>query len=336
VPTWTVDDLLARVKRKCQFPTVNAKLTDAEIVQIIDEEIQTDIYAALQMVRSEYCVAHRELTYPADARYVQLPSVLASSTFVDVWRKEPDSDPPVYYPLTRAPSGAPWNGTQTTTSTPSAFAIEGDRLALVQRPAAEVTLLLRYERRPSRLHLVTDARSAPIVSYNPATFAITITPPTGFATTCPVGTTVDIVRATPSFDALVQGMEVSVVASPVWTLITGDIDHTTPDTAPITQSDVNVGDYLTLTGETPIFPLPEMWLPVVLYAASAAACREVGDMQQGEVNEAAAQKLIERATSFAAQRVRKAPIAMFDRGSPLRGGVLGGAWSVDQLRVGWW
>lgn len=336
MPTWTVDNVLERVKRKCMFPDGNAKLTDAELVQVIDEEIQTDIYAAMMMVRSDYCVAHRELTYPADARFVQLPSVCSSSTFVDVWRKDTGTDPAVYYPLARAPSGAPWVGNQTSVAQPGSFAIEGDRLALVPRPGEEVTLLLRYERRPSRLHLTTDARSAPIVSYNANTFAFTVTPPTGFATNVPVGTTVDIVRATPAFDALVQGMEVSVIASPVWTLITGDIDNTTPDTAPITQQDVNAGDYLTVTGETPIFPLPEIWLPVVVYAASAAACREVGDLAQAELNEAQAQKLIERATSFAAQRIRKAPVAMFDRGSGLRGGVQGSAWNLDQVRVGWW
>lgn len=317
------------------FSTGNAKLTDAELVQVIDEEIQTDIYAAMQMVRADYCVAHRDLTYPAGARFVQLPSVLASSTFVDVFRQDPN-DATRYYPLSRAVSGAPWIASQTTTDQPGSFAIEGDRIALIPRPTSDVTLLLRYERRPSRLHLTTDGRSAPIVSYDPVTLAFTVTPPTGFASVVTTGTTVDIVRATPAFDALVQGMEVASVASPVWTLTTGDIDGTTPDTAPITQSEVNAGDYITVTGETPIFPLPEMWLPVVVYAASAAACREVGDLPQAELNEAQAQKLIQRATEFASQRVRKAPIAMFDRGSPLRGGVLSGTWSIDQLRIGWW
>lgn len=332
MPTWTVDDVLERVKRKCMLPDGGVKLTDAEVVQIIDEEIQTDVYAALQMVRADYCVAHRTLTYPAGARFVQLPSVLSSSTFVDVYRLEGTQ----YHPVARAPSGAPWIQSESSTAIPAAFAIEGDRLALVPKPTAAVTLVIRYERRPSRLHLTTDERSAPIVSYNPSTFAFTVTPSAGFATVCAVGTDVDIVRATPAFDALVQGMEVASIASPVWTLTAGTIDKSAPDTEPITTSAVNVGDYITTQGETPIFPLPEIWLPVVVYAAAAAVCRETGDLPNAELNEAQAQKLIQRATEYAAQRVRKAPIAMYDRASPLRSGVLGGSWSIDQLRIGWW
>lgn len=335
--SFTTDELVSRIKRKCLFPSVNAKLTDAQILDIADEEVQTRIYSSLMRIRSDYFVAHRYLTYAQGAQWVQLPSVLSSSTLVDVWYRQPGGSQPAWRLLVRSKSGAPWGAMQTEQATPNGYAIEGDRIGVFPRPAQDTTILLRYERRPSRMHLAASGRSAPIVSYDDTTFEFTVTPPTGFTTTAPVGTEMDIVRATPAFDALVQGMEVTTVASPVWTLASGTIDHTSPDTAPISQGDVNPGDYLTLQGETPVFPLPEVWWPICIYSAAATACREVGDMDQAAVNAAECDRLLNDATTLEAQRIRKQPLTIAPTTSPLRGG---GAFalgiSIDQIYVGRW
>lgn len=322
MPSYTVDTLLDRVKRKCQLPVRDGKLTDPELVEIIDEEIQTRLFAALMQVRDDYFVGHRTMTVPANARFAQLPEFIESSTILDVSYVDETQNPPRYRLLDRRYSGAAWHGPQPQ-NTPYAYAIEGDRIALIAIPQQEVTLLLRYERRPNRLHLTTDARSAPIVSYDPVTLEFTVTPPTGFATNVPTGTFVDIVRATPAFDALAQGLQVDAVASPVWTLVSGVVDHSSPDLTPITQEDVNAGDYITVMGETPIFPLPDAWWSPAIYAGAAAVCREIGDTQNGATNEAQAAQLIAQAIGLQSNRVRKQNPIVFNHSSPRRIGPWG-------------
>ena len=322
MPSFTVDTMLARIKRKCQLPANNGKLSDAEIVQIADEEIQTRLFAALMTVRDDYFVGHRTMTYPANARFAQLPEFVESSTILDVSCVDDSQSPPRYRLLDRRYSGAAWHGPQSA-NTPNAYAIEGDRVSMIAMPDQAITLMIRYERRPSRLHLTTDGRSAPIVSYDESTFEFTVTPSATWITNAPVGTMVDIVRATPAFDALVQGMEVDTVASPIWTLVSGIVDHSSPDTAPISQQNVNVGDYVTLMGETPIFPLPDAWWSPAIYAAAAAVCREIGDAQNGAINEAQASQLIGQVIALQSNRVRKQNPIVFNHSSPRRIGPWG-------------
>jgi hypothetical protein len=320
-PSYTTDTFVARIKRKAQLPDYDAKLTDAEVLQIADEEVQTRLFAALLTVREDYFVDYRYVTLEAGQRWAQLPTFVASSTILDCGWVDPTDANGRIQKLQRSFSGMAHYSAAQSSSQPYGYVTEGDRIGLVVPCQSACTLLLRYERRPSRMHLSTDGRSAPISSYDPTNGNFTLTDVTAdVLANMPVGSFVDLARATPPLGVPVQGLVVDAVANPIWTLSPGTIDHSAPTDAPIVYSQINAGDYVTMSGETPVFPLPDVWWTAAITAAAATVCREIGDLDQATLNDGLADRLIAAAVGLQSNRARNDAHTFVNRDSPLRAG----------------
>jgi hypothetical protein len=325
VPSWTTETLVARIKRKCQLPVNDGKLTDAEVLQIADEEVQARLLAAFLTVREDYFVDFRRIDVEANQRWIQLPSFVASSTMLDIGYIDPNDATERVRPMQRMYSWSAHYDAPQPSAQPAAYVIEGDRIGLVTPCQTACVLVIRYERRPSRMILAADYHSAEIASYNPTTLEFTLTGTNAsIIANLAAGTTVDIARATPPLGIAVQGLEVVSVSDPVWTLTTGTVDHSEPETFAVTNSLVNAGDYLVVSGETPVFPLPDVWFPCAIYAAAATVCREIGDVDQAAMNDQQAAQLIAQAVQLQTSRVRKAAHVAVNFGSPLRASAWGG------------
>lgn len=171
---------------------------------------------------------------------------------------------------------------------PLLWTVEGSSLRLHPMPSESgvLTLVLKYARRPGRLvDSLTAAPRGPAVIVSAALSGSTVTaqisPAGAFGTSGNVS--LDVIRGTPGFEAAaddVQGMAV-----------TGGAFVSLPGVA---LSAISVGDYVTLSGTSPIPQIPVDWFPVLESLVKEQLLRDGGDAA-GAAAEAQARVLMEQA-----------------------------------------
>lgn len=323
MPTWTVDDLLSRVKRKAMVPTVNPKLTDAQIVEVIDEAVQAEVYPAALMPRDDQFTDRAILEIPADptgaGNFVVLPDYLTSSTIVGVFASiaNPGGAPAYYQQPLAHLSPMVTQTEQVGGAYPVAYSLTGQRLSVFPLPAAGARLLLLYDRRPGRMTLTTGGKAAALTTWDNATTTATLAP---VSFTLGVGDFVDVIGAAPGFFAYGTNLEIASV--------TGN-DYELTVTAPTVASDMAAATapaWVVEHGYSCVWQLPDVFYQAAVYAGAAAYCREVGDMQQADANTAKLAQLLASAVKMTSNRAKKqAPVAVNYR-SPLRAGAYQGRW----------
>jgi hypothetical protein len=317
--TYTTDELVARVRRTLQLRDVNLKLTPTEILQLCDEEIQQSLFPSLMRVREDYAVSRVTMQLTAALGYYRVPAPASSSTIdhIDIVQFS-GSTIIGSWPLPRVevPDVAGYVGT--TDGRPQAFVIFGDSIQLLPAPdanaAANYALYVFYEARPSRLCPVVDCIKVASVALDAAPFTIAVTVdgvtgPDGLL----VGDAVDIVPGTPPLGAfMVNG---TIAGLPALTIFTGYYTFT-PAAQLVAQ--ITAGSYVTRTGLTCVFPLPDAWWSTAVAACSASVARVSGDPESYGVLRSEADASIQRLVALQSNRVRKQPHHILDRGSPQR------------------
>lgn len=330
-PSYTTTEIVSRIRRTAQLAVQNKKLTDAQILEIADEAIQSTLWPMLRSSAEEYAMSETYLTITpgASAPYpdsVRLPSRASSSTIHLVSLSQPgwvgDHIVPRFDVAAQIAYGNGVMNNQIAGAYPGGWVMFGDRIRVM--PALTQTTILRvvYERRPSRLTAV--ANCAAIESWDSGTGEfVTDGVPDAFT----VDMSVDIVRhAQQATDPIVDDASVTAISDPNVTLDFGD----TTTGATTVYATLSPGDFICEAGFTCVFPLPDVWWPVAIARASADALIQCGYSSEAAVQESAFARGLEAAQLHSANRVRRQPQKMFDRGSTLRtpyvGWRRGGMW----------
>jgi hypothetical protein len=302
---WTVDQLLADVKRKANLPPgPNAKLSDVEMLRIADEVILTQLDPILLTLQEEYDVAREDFTVtPGDSTY-RLPERAVSGTIIQALLVNANGEP---QPLERIGGSEAWRfeGATRTATYPSVYAIEGNTLRLLPTPSVTgLSLRLRYRRRPAELVLTTTCGLVSIVG------ATTVTAPGGSFGVAPI---VDIVRSKPPVGPIVQGAAATYAAN-VFTFGAGVL----------TDAGVSVGDYVCAYDTTCIVPLPERFSKLAIGLVAAAVLVEWGDLTGAAAIEAAMETYVTRLTTAQSNRAAAQPLSATQAGEGLLSGFFGG------------
>ena len=320
--SFTTDDLLSRIRLHCQLKTDNQKVTSAEILALCDEEIQTNLFPALMTVRDDYATTVVYQTFTAGVNAYRLPFEANSDTITDVELLSLSGQTPTNLrQLRRVTIGelAPW--VATTGNTPQVYAIVGGNLEIRPAPtsttATSYVLSIHYEARPSRLIEVSSCRNITAAT-NPSGTTISLTIGTTIVGTGLVaGSAIDVVPTVPPMTPyFTNGVVISIAADPVITV--------TPLAVPAAvagkyAADIQAsGGYLCPRGSTCVFPMPEAWWPVLIYAGSSAVCAAIGDDTAAVKFAAIAEQKKAAVTGMQQNRVRKQPLPAFNTGSPLR------------------
>ena len=77
---YTTDTLVDRVRRTLQLLDDNEKLTEAEILQVCDEEIQQNLFPSLLTVREDYHLTKSAILIVSGTAQYRLPGGAASAT----------------------------------------------------------------------------------------------------------------------------------------------------------------------------------------------------------------------------------------------------------------
>lgn len=242
--SYTTDDLVSSIRVRGRIPTSQTTFTDARIRKICDEEIALGLLPLILSVRENYYVRDHsydiengvtEYRIPTRAVGVKLKGVFYVDTSGNEWTipQIPYEDRGIY-----ENSG---------TDNAPVYYIKQNNVVLVPTPGNNAgTLKLSYFIRPNALVAVSAAGE--ITAINTATREVTVaTIPSTFSDS----ETYDFIKADGGFECAAIDQAVSGISSTTLTF-----SSELPDS-------LAVGDYVALSGETPIPQVPAELHPVL-------------------------------------------------------------------------
>lgn len=247
---WTTDDLIADFNRRGQFPDANGSLSSADILAIATEAQRVHIGPVLCVKGSEYYVRDADVAISTSATY-RMPArsvvgKLRDLLIVDANGTERSVD---YC----NPEDAWRYGSLV--GTPIAHTIRGELVVLLPTPSgAGETLRMRYYLRRPRF--VTVAAAPRITAIDAGLKKVTVAAvPAGWSTSAPV----DLIRANGLCEQLGIDLAVSGVSATEVTL-SGAL-----------PSELALGDYISLAGESSLVCMPEEIYPAFISIVVARA-----------------------------------------------------------------
>jgi hypothetical protein len=321
--TFTTTDLLARIRAMCQLRTDNQKVSSNEILALCDEEIQTNLFPALMSVRDDYAAAVTYQTFTDTITGYRLPFGVASETVTAVELGIISGTTlSSQYQLRRVTIGelSAWTGVEG--DRPQVYALMGDTIEVRPTPGPTTSsvaiMVIHYELRPARLIDIASCRVINSAAY-PGGTTIDVTlgstiVGTGLASDSPV----NLVPGVPPLGPFATRCTIqSIVADPV---ISVNIGFSSAAATARLTTDIVAGSYLTPHGSTCVFPMPEAWWPVLIYAGASAVCASIGDDTPALKFATIAEQKKAAVLAMQQNRVRKQPLPAFNKNSPLRSG----------------
>jgi hypothetical protein len=291
----TTDQILARIKVRAQVPSTEGRVSDAEILALVDDLIlsslgremyeaddgrwvKTAADVAITAGRSTYRLPSRAWAGGLDeAILVASSGALTQLEYVDrsdIWE---------------------WG---TSTGVPVAYTIVGDVVQLLPTPASSgYSLRLRYLRRPSSLVTVAEcARVASVAS-----------------------TVLTIASAPAAWDELTLEHSVTVEANAGPTTLTRSSGTfaTSGAYAILGPSNTIYRTYACEEGESCVVQVPDVAIPYVADLAARDVCVALGDMPGADRLASLAEQRRKEVVASISERSRQRP-KIVPRNSPLR------------------
>jgi len=245
---YTSTELLADIKRKSFVPISQITFSDDDLLNMADEEIQTGIVPFIMSVREEYLVDYQDIPINSQIRTYDIPSRAIGAKLRDVTLLLNPSD--VNQPNERslpqiAAEDAVYNNSYNNFLGVLAFFLRDNQVVLSPNATnfGGQTLRLYYFKRPNRL--VPTSSCAQIVSISTNTAVINLIP-TAFGSGNTISITSDIVKAKPPFKLLTMDISLTIDST----------TNTVTFPANLSTYGISVGDYICLSGESPIAMLP--------------------------------------------------------------------------------
>ncbi len=250
---WDTTELLTELKLRGFVTASQGSFTDANLLQVISREIETEIAALMHSVGWEYGIhVEDQAMVVGDAGY-RIPSRAIGNSIRSVWRVDGSGKEFPLDPL--APERIPHDAQFVSNGCPTHYYFENSEVKLYPPPDRTDILRMKYQVRPSRLVASGSYNVLTAVAANSLTAAAN-------GAALATGDLVDVVRATPNFEILVMNGTVTV---------SGAGPYTFAVTAP-TSLGIAVGDYLCKAGETGVPIIPDiLHLLAGLYGARVYA-----------------------------------------------------------------
>lgn len=256
---YTTDALLDNTRTNCLTPEADALFTDTRLLSVLTFEQMTTLVPQIMSIQEEYFVHVEDITlvstqtaYPINERAIgkKLRDVcLVDSAGNEVYLQRITPQDIKFYSQVNTAGSSGWT---------EVFYFQNNSVMLLSGvPATYTSLRLRYYRRPSNL-VSTDA-AGQITVIDVPTKTVTVT-----GGTWAIGNTVDFIDATPSFDSLQDDATITGVSN-------SDITFAALPTGLV------VGDWISISGTTPIPQLPYEAHPILAQLGACKALEAMGD-----------------------------------------------------------
>ena len=255
---YTVNGLIATIKRRSSMPTLNDTFTASDYINMANDEMDNTIVPLIMSVREDYFTTYIDVDVPNGTTLplnVTIPARAIGNKIRDVQWLDNQGNTigvlprlnPNEYPT---PPWGPYS--------PSGFWFENGHLVIRGQSIPSNTLRIHYFRRPN--YLVPTSESAIIEDIDTDTGEVTLdVMPSGWT----VGDLVNGISPNPSFVTTAADLEITVVNSPIITLDSVE--------------GLSVGDYVALNDESPIPQLPLEGVSVLAQATVVKVMEAIGD-----------------------------------------------------------
>lgn len=284
------DSLIDEVRLEGLLPQSDETSTASRIRSILNREQRLYLMTLLLKAREEYQTDFALVTKVSGTSRYRIPSRAVGAAIRRVLDVQSPADVPLY-PISQDRLQSQGNLGSTT----GEYYLDGNYLVLTSTPTSSGTLQIVYPRRFNRIVEADDA--AEISAINTVTKAVTLTVPTTGSADVPEdfssSETYDFIRGTPHFDILGTN-EPATLAANVLTFTNA------------LPAELAVGDFVALTGQTPISNAPLELQDVLIYKAAYAYLSSGGDANKAGMVEKRWQAAEANALSLISPRVKDA------------------------------
>lgn len=235
--SYTTAQLLTSIRNKGNIPTSQTPFSNADLLLLADDELDTALLRQLLSVRENYYLTYKDYVIATDGIY-ELPArciadavanvqLLNGTTVTNIDRSEVSQQ----FATNESPSGF------------YSFFFMGSSINLQPNPTSGYVRIWYYER-PNTMVLTSQAAQVTVIAGNVLTFDT-------IPTTITTGTACDFIQDQPHFNSLGIDQTPTVVTSSQLTF--SDV----PD-------DLAVGDWVSLAGQTPVPQIPVEFRPLLV------------------------------------------------------------------------
>lgn len=254
--TYTVNDLIESIKVRAAIPIAQNVFEESDLLRFANEEMRLKVVPSILKVKEEFYVATYEYTIQQGVNRYKIPYRAIGGKLRDIYAVNTNE---AITHLTRIqPEQLVAFAPNLMTNCAFAFYVENDDIVLVPSVNSLVgqTLKMKYYLKPN--DLVPSNQVGVITAINTGTNTVTLaTYPTDV--TINVGTRMDFISAIPIFKTLEYDVQVTGFNAAQKTITLSEL----PD-------GLQVGDTISLAGESMIPQIPVELQP---YLAQAVACR---------------------------------------------------------------
>lgn len=286
---FTTAELLTSIKTKGQIPTSQQTFSAASMLALADDEIRVGLVPLILSVRESYFQAFTDTPivdgtsrYPINPRAIG--EKLKDLQLIDASGNSTDLSliPVELLPTTRTTPSAQLEG----------FYFEGSDIVLVPTPSGLSGRSLRqyFYRRPGSL--VATSAAGQITAIDAAARKVTVSAlPSTFTTS----RTYDFIQANPGFKTLGMDLVVSGISGTVLTF------------SAALPSELTVGDWVALAGESPIPQLPVEFHTILALRVAIAILRSLGHEKEADSKQRELDKIEERVLTLINPRIDGEP-----------------------------
>lgn len=223
---YNTSGMIAKVKTLAAVPSNQPAFTDANLITIIDDELQSTVVPFIVSLNSDYFLTYKDVTIVAGVDEYRIPERAVGSILYGV--KLVTTDDEYDIPLVDAKNS--------TKVFHTSYFIRGNYIHLLgNNIGTNDTVRMYYYRRANSLISILDCATVDSVTGNDITF-------TGKPSSWTGSTKCDIIQSVPPFDTLAEDVLI-------------DLSGATYTFSSIPR-DLEVGCYVCLAGEAPVAQIP--------------------------------------------------------------------------------
>lgn len=304
--SWDTEALIERVEHYTLMPANQGVFSNANITDILNEEMYDYIVPFLLGHYEDYLVAHQDYTITAGQTAYDLPTQAVGDKLKDfkiVYQTGEEVSIPRRFTATRY-----WDYTIGSANIPEWFEVRGNQI-IVANPNSTVSdpvMRAYYYKRPAPLAVPGEYGKVASIATDTITYETALTGGVDLAS----ATSVDIQKGTPFFDARLEDTATTSASTTTIDAAVGGGFST-----------VVAGDYVTMPDYAAIPQIPRELIPLLCVRVAINLLRARGLSPLSQELELKAAQLEKRLTELFKPRVDDETPIVFNHNSPLRSAI---------------
>lgn len=294
--------LLDAIKRGVTIPSNQVRFSDSDFLKFADEETEATILPMLTSIRQEFLVKTKTTACVASTAKYKIPYRAVGRTLRDL-KLARTSDTTFIKTLAYVSPEDANVYTTTMSGEPFGFTVEGDYVKLLPTPlSSDLSIIFYYLLKPS--YLVATTSAGLITAVDTVTGIVTISTAVSAFTT---GATMDLVDGKSGCGVLAEDIVNTNVSSTAVTFAAANL-----------PTGLAVGDYVTLSNQTPVVQLPDELHQSLVQAVICRILEALGDAEMYAIAQGKLEKKLEAAQQLLTPRVESELPVVLDRFGLLR------------------